>query len=392
MRVEPRVLFLISVMGHGRGGHFYSLRTTAEALAAEFPCMVVMLGRHESPIVGASSVPARVVRTTGWNLPSALGGLLAVIRDWKPTVLHAFDVSSHALARLAGARAGLPVVTTKAGGPNPKRFFPLAEDIVLFSSENMEFFSAHPKFRGVRLHHIANRAVEIDDDAERIAAIRQDLDPARPTLMRIARFNPHYRESIVQAVSLTKRLNADGASCQLVLVGTPQIPEVHREIVALKDEHIHIYSDDRFTVEASRLLGVADFVVATGRSIMEASSKGRVLLTPLAGGSIPALVTTGNFPEFFATNFSPRNRLPDYDEESNYARIRELVRGDKAGLEDLKRQSRDWFERHFSIRAAVPAYRAIYEGAMQRGRGGAHPLDALIHVAMSVRQFALAEQ
>ncbi|MDK2971487.1 MAG: hypothetical protein PWP23_1242 [Candidatus Sumerlaeota bacterium] len=386
---EPRVLFFISVMGHGRGGHFYSLRTTAEALSAHFPCRIVMLGKKVSPVIASSSVPHSLVRATGWNHPAAVLAIKREIREFRPTVLHSFDVSSHGLVRAAGVLSRLPVVMTKAGGPNPKRFFPRADHIVLFSKENADFFAAHPKFRRARRYHIPNRAVEIQDDPRRIAKARATLDPNRPTFLRIARFNPHYRESLVQAVNLVKRLNGDGAPCQLVLIGTPQIPAVYGEILALRDEHIHIFAEDEYTVEASQLLGLADFVVSTGRSIMEASSKGKVLLTPYAGGTIPVLVTPENFQSFFETNFSPRNSLADYNEEANYARLRTLVT-DRSQADQLKNQSREWFDRHFSIHGAIDAYRDVYETAMRVGVGSPHPVDALLNSALSLRHYARA--
>jgi glycosyltransferase involved in cell wall biosynthesis len=279
---------------------------------------------------------------------------------------------------------------TKAGGPNPKRFFPRADNLVLFSKENADFFAVYPKFRGAHRHHIPNRAVEIQDDPRRIAKVRATLDPNRPTFLRIARFNPHYRESLVQAVNLVKRLNADGAPCQLVLIGTPQIPAVYGEILALRDEHIHIFAEDEYTVEASQLLGLADFVVSTGRSIMEASSKGKILLTPFAGGTIPVLVTPENFQSFFETNFSPRNSLAGYDEEANYTRLRGLV-ADRSQAEELKNQSREWFDRHFSIHGAIDAYRTVYETATSRYTGKPHLIDALLNFGQSARHFMAAQ-
>jgi glycosyltransferase involved in cell wall biosynthesis len=280
---------------------------------------------------------------------------------------------------------------TKAGGPNPRRHFPHAADIICFSVENHRFFSAHPKFRRARLHHIPNRAVEIEDDPVRIARIRAMLDPDKPVLMRIARFNPHYRESILQAVNLTNRLNGDGVPCQLVLIGTPQIPSVYEEILALRNENIHLLAQDEFTVDASKVLGLADVVISTGRSVMEAAGKGKVLLTPIAGGSIPVLISEDNFQGFFETNFSPRNSLEGYDEEANYAAIRNVI-ADPGRTAAMKEQASSWFRDHFDIHRALEKYEEMYSQAMHLHTCKFHPVDSTIGLLLSCRQFVISSE
>jgi len=128
------------------------------------------------------------------------------------------------------------------------------------------------------------------------------------------------------------------------------------------------------------MLPLADAVVGTGRGLMEAASFGKVLMTPWAGGPHPALVTRNNFQEFMNTNFSPRNRADGLNPATNFEMIRTAL-SEAIYRDEQQRFSRWLFEKHFDVRAAVPALLSIYWEAVhsRESRQLSDRLDLLHH-------------
>jgi hypothetical protein len=75
-----------------------------------------------------------------------------------------------------------------------------------------------------------------------------------------------------------------------------------------------VFITNELTNEASRLLYLADAVIGTGRGVMEAMSLGIPTFVPVRGKSIPCLLRSPNFDIFFNTNFSPRGKISNYNE------------------------------------------------------------------------------
>ena len=379
-----KVCYFITTLGHGRGGHFQSLKATVQSLRERLQCVIVNAGRTNSPIVDSTEAPVYNVRWNGINVPSALRRACHIARNENPDVLHAFDSLSYFLARLIGKAMRLPVVLTKCGGPNPRCYFPYAKQLIVYSAENEAYFERARKFASSCLYRIPNRATELTDDTEGIRKIRRMLRGEAKVFLRINRFVEYYRTSIFQSVHLIKRLNAEGRSCQLVLIGVPEDKRVFVEICGMRKRDIVILADDEYTVAAAQLVSVADFVIGTGRGVMEAASKGKVLLTPIKGGRYPLLITEDNLAAVMATNFSPRNVLAGFDEEANYQAIASLLTDD-ASLARQGRWSREIFDRLFSMERVTDTYCDLYRKAEYDRKVSA--LDVLLNFCVCLRGF-----
>lgn len=340
------------------GGHARSLETTASALARSNDCFILVVGPYPSPIFQASTLRTYHVHYNGWNILSPLLAAMAIVKAERPDVLHLFDSRIDFFARTISVLRRIPMILTKCGGPSPRRFFPWHGNLIVYSQEDVNWFSRQRKYAGTRIHHIPNRLAGFECDAALIAKLRDRIDENTPVILRIARFCKHYEKSMTQGIALVRRLNEDGAKCQLVIVGTVQDQDSYDRIAAMADKHVYLITDVEFTTDAKSLIDGADLVIGTGRGFMEAASRAKVLLTPLADGSLPLLVTEDNFDSIFATNFSPRNRVDGYDEEANYTLIRKVLQdaGFRAEQETLSRT----LNTHFSIDAALETYAALY--------------------------------
>lgn len=116
-----KVCYLITTLGHGRGGHFYDLRTTAEALSRRLECVILNVGVCASPVIDSASVRSHNVWCNGFDVLRQSSRILA--REGAD-VIHAFDARVVFLAGALSAMHRKPLVLTKCGGPNPKWYYP----------------------------------------------------------------------------------------------------------------------------------------------------------------------------------------------------------------------------------------------------------------------------
>lgn len=374
---------MVCTLGHGRGGHFYDVRVTAEALMQVASCAICEIGFARSPVLQQSTAPVHFVDLSQ-GVFRAWRELREVVRRSRPTVLHAFDLRAYAFARVASVVGRIPIVLTKCGGPNPSGWFPAASSLIVYSAENRDYFQSKWQASRHRVYLIPNRASRVRTSREREEELRRAalLSPARATFVRISRFVEPYRESIVQSIALVDRLNRDGLPAQLVVIGVPEDGAVFRSVAEHQGDHVRLITDERFTVNASELLGVADVVVGTGRGVMEAASLGIPVLVPGGGRRYPIPLTPENFESLFRDNFSPRCSDPSLGDEAAYR----IVRGwltDRRRMEEASRFVRSVYERHFDIAAALPAIMQVYEAAQVESLR--RPGDLLRSVASAAR-------
>jgi hypothetical protein len=359
-----KIMYLITTMGHGRGGHFYSLKTTAESLSNEIEAHIVNIGINNSPVIDRTNVPHTNIIYTGWNIFSAINQLKKIIKQFNPTVIHSFDYQAHSFARILSYISQIPLVHTKCGGPNPSGYYPFVKNFILYSSENLEYFKSLSKYRDTDFYLIPNRVNKVQSDEQRVALIHQQIDLGKKTFLRIARFGPTYLNSIKQSINLVEMLNHQGHYSQLIIIGTIEDKGIYNKIISMSENKnfIYIFTDDKFTINASELIDVADIVIGTGRSLMEATSMNKIVMTPVQGEKYPILVDNNNFQELLSTNFSPRNFLPKEDMENGMLNLFQILDNNKDFVE-AKSFSKYIFEEYFNIQTKKSLYLSLYRGA-----------------------------
>lgn len=380
-----KVLFLVATKGHGRGGHFYSLKTTVEQMAQDTKVAVLNIGTQSSPVIDGLGDMLTFLECRG--LLGTLSRAISHIQSLKPDVIHAFDFESFFFARIASWATKIPLVLTKCGGPNPTRYYPAVESLVLYSAENETFFKEQKKYASTRTHLIPNRVSIPKQDAVRIAALKAFLKPNLPVFLRIARISKAYRNSLLQTINLVKRLNADGLRVQLLIVGTVQDKEVLEELLAHADETTRLITEDRFTANASELIDIADFVVGTGRGFVEAALLGKAMLSPNSNLDIPVAATEKNIDAIASLNFSERPAVSASAGEA-FGDIVKIL-DDKHNRTKTAQFTKQYAIDNFLADRISEKYLPVYQEARcARMR----PVDLLIHGYLTWKAFSRAER
>lgn len=368
--VGVQVMFIISNipgLNTGAGGHYYSLRTTVEALGPYVTPSVLVIGRVPERIFDQLECTIHVVPVESRSLRSTYRQVEDIVASSPPQVIHAFDLIACYLARRVAMARGLGVIYTKCGGPNPRYFFPHVDTLILYTRENERWARARYKLRNTNIELIPNRLGEVAQDEDRIAKLRKIVAGKGAVFLRIGRFSRSYQSTLLQGVDLVRDLNQDGIACYILMIGAPEDPDVVERARSAAGEYGAVVVEPEFTRNASELIDVGDFVVGTGRGIMEASARGRPLLTPMSNAPHPVLIGPGNFERLFATNFSPRNYDPDHNADANYTMISEAVR-DKQTRMAAASFSKELHEKWFDIHAVLERYIQIFQRVSKEGR------------------------
>lgn len=381
-----RVVFIVSVPQHGLGGHYHSLAAIAGTLIDRqaVDASVISVGRRRAAAVDAleaDGVKVTHIHYSGANTIAVARAVLRECRSFAPDVLHAFDEHAFLFARFAAWKIGAGTVLTKCGGPPPAGFFPQATALTVFSKQDEEWFIGRSC---PRVFLLPNRVRSVPQDQQLIAELAR-MSPARTRILRVSRIATHYEKTMTDSIRLISRLRASGFDARLMIVGRVYDVAVYRRLKELGQDNVVWVTDDRFTRDTKRIIDVADIVVGTGRSLMEAVARGRTVLCPAAGLSIPCLVTPVNVEELAKYNFSERGRLETNDDEQFEALCERLRSGQ---TQDEAQFLKDLSARFCAIDSAIAKYQELY--ALQADQPEALSIDAFIH-ALKV-QFVFLRQ
>lgn len=356
------ILYLIATFKHSRGGHYYSLRTISDAMSAHVNTIVFNIGLKENKILQSDLFSTIHVKFNGINYINVVRTILRQLGKNKPNVIHSFDNNTLAIARILSRIYRIPIIYTKCGGPNPKRLFSFVKYMIVFQRENEEYIKRLPESKYLCLLLMPNRVGKIVDDIERIKKLTPRLGE-RTIFLRIARIGECHELSIEQSINLIKKLYDDGFPVRLLIIGYIEDLQIYTKLKALgSDEYVTFITEDYFTLNGNSLIDIADFVIGTGRGLMEAASKSKILLTSIRDEKIPVLVTRDNFYNLFYYNFSNRSHLDDYSDENNYSSIKEILK-DNEKAQKQKQFSFECYQKYFSVQTIVPDYLKLYSEA-----------------------------
>lgn len=354
-----KILFFISNVGHGRGGHLHSLNTISREIGKYMDVGIVSIGNGKSPVIQGNPYFKAQISFDGYSLLKFRTKLLNILEVEKPDVLHTFDEKAFNLLMFFVANK-YPFVHTKCGGPNPINF-PLVDNLIVFSVENFNWFKKNERFRKTNIYLVPNRVRPV------VVEPRENLlkDENFFTFMRIARIASPYKKSITDSIDMINRINKESSIAKLYVVGVVQDAKVYQELKTYaKDSNVCFLSDHEYTTEASKMLYLADAVVATGRGVMEAASLGLPVLTPASNSSYPVLLTGENINNFFETNFSQRNRASTADLEKNWNNILNMI-NNKAAYEVFGDLVLKFFAENFDVGSIYERYIQVYNTAVQ---------------------------
>jgi glycosyltransferase involved in cell wall biosynthesis len=381
-----KILFAIASINsksNGLGGHYHSLLTAAKQLSREHEIIIVNIGNNPSKALENCEFKTYALIYKNMAVIKVFNQLTKIINKEKPEILHAFDVLAFYWVRLAGHRLKTPFYLTKCGGANPV-YFPYIENLILFSSENLEYFKSKKKFSNSKLHFVPNRIKKFSDDMSRLEKIHHMLGECNQTFkfLRIARIGNYYHKSSLQLINLVNKLNKEGVSCCAIFIGTIEDNEYLDKLESAAEGSVFFFTNDEFTKNAKELIDCSDATLGTGRSFMEAASKGKLLLSPINNKSeIPVLITKNNFDDAFHYNFSERVQLKDYNENENYIKIKLAIKN-KALLQQYNKYSNHMFEYYFDGGKILKKYNKVYS---EKKASRIHVIDFILHTMFLIR-------
>jgi glycosyltransferase involved in cell wall biosynthesis len=382
-----KILFVVSSINSksgGLGGHFHSLIETVDNISKQ----------HDVIIANIGNLPAKALEKTSHQCFYFIYCRGAVLRTYKslsrlvdefrPDILHAFDSLAYFWVRLVSMSHRIKCCMTKCGGINPI-YSPIAESLILFSSENFDFYKNSRYFKQSRLSLIPNRIRVFPDDTLRINKLNNELNKSDTgfRFLRISRIGEYHQNSALQLVRLVKELNNSGIKCCAVFVGIVEDEKYLSQLSELGGNKTFFFLDNQYATNAKTLINCADGVLGTGRSLMEAASKGKLLLTPVDGWIYPAMITSQNFDQAFYYNFSDRTILDNESPEQNYNHIKETLDNPKK-LKEAQHYSHHIFKQHFDSANITPKYEAVYHNAVIAKK---HFTDLLLHWLFLMRAY-----
>lgn len=353
-----KILYFISVVSHGRGGHGHSLMHISSKMSEKHSVGVVSIGPGDSSHHQTAPEFIKHIFFNGFNILQLKNDIKKVISDFKPDVIHFFDDRCYNIIRLLINTKSYKIILNKCGGPNPQRH-PYINDLILFSYENLQWFQSQKKFRKSNLILIPNRVYKIKFESN-YQPLKKEKE--KFNFVRITRIGKFHKKSIFDSINLIEYLHHLGhINTQLYIIGTVEDYEIFKIVKKHKLTQqgvIKLLTDDCYTKGASKMLYLADAVLGTGRSLMEATSLKLPVLTFNANDNLPVLLTKENFDSAFQTNFSTRNVFENL--KNNKENIKKLI-ADKDYYKSLSDFSGEMFGKYFDINEVERLYSEIYE-------------------------------
>jgi hypothetical protein len=302
-----KILIVVSVADKPYGGHYHTTFTYLNALAKEYHVKLLVIGNEKPDWLNQYS--AEFIYYNGLNIFTTLQKVKDIAKNYD--ALHAFDEFAYFFIRAFSQKC---IVYTRCGGPNPAgRYYPWVDKLVCLSHENFMYFNKSIKVNTLAL--VPNRVPSFSSDEILISKLKSEysIDDDRPVLLRICRIDRYYRKSIEQTINLGVQLINCGLKVQLLILGAVYDDEFFDEL-SKKYPAVVFVVEEQFTKDAKLVLSCADMVVGTGRSLMEAALKGKIVFSPVANSDLPSLLTLKNINHFFNTNFSERATIEKCDD------------------------------------------------------------------------------
>jgi hypothetical protein len=368
------------------GGHYRSAAAIAELLSDEHEIILLNPGTRPSPVMVVNGLETVFLEGSPERPAALRRRIMRLMDDRSVKAVLAFDQKVGELMRPLARRRGVGFILVKPGGGKPRLYYPRAEHNIVFTSADETWLAdRNPSSCHVAL--AAGRIYAPSQDLDAQTALRKEIDllESEVAIVRIGRLHEHYAATNRAALALAKRMRSEGLPARLVMIGTAQSPAEYDALMALKGREDAILCDERFTSQASRLLGMFNFNVGTGRGFMEGAAMGQVMFCASQDPSheLPLLVTEDNVSGFFDENFSPRVKA-DVSPEENARRV--VAMAYDADIQNvLSMSALGWYERMFSAETSRRVYlEMIARAAEAPERLSVDHLKSEVHLRFSV--------
>lgn len=350
-----KILFTAFSISKGLGGHIRSMREVRSALESDGEkCATVIVGSKHT--VRSNSDSDYYIDFSKVGIIGLMKQIKQIMSEFKPDIIHSFDEYSFLLFQINARRHR---ILTRCGGPNPVRY-PYAEDITLFSQENLNFFQSQEKYSSTNFSLIPQRVQPFECDKKLISKLKGDINlrEGSVVILRVARISQDYKHSIEQTINLFKLFNdrVSDKEIRVIILGAVYDQQVLDSLVSENpDQQVSFVTASEYVKEARKVLDIADIVVGTGRGFMEGAARGKIMFAPLKDNRLPVLVNIENIEECAKYNFSQRLELSD-SQKPDIDPIKIL-----ASRKKLESESLSIFDDYFNITKATSTYRDAYK-------------------------------
>lgn len=354
-----KILFLVSSLGHGRGGHIHSLNHIAGEIGKYQTIEIVSFGKDLNPVLSNNAFyKGSIDISKGYfKINSQLRNKL---KEFKPDIIHCFDDTVLPLILGFPVIWKYRVVWTRCGGQNPnfKRNLK-AHHMICFSKENHDWYSNNKHFRNSNIYLVPNRVKKIKLPTSHNHPFKKDI--LKFNFVRIARIGKSYEEGFWKILNLIERLK-DDYPINLYIIGVIEKEDLYEELtkyILKKELPVQFITDDIYTKNAVNLLGLADCVIGTGRSLMEATSLALPVMAFAKNYETPVLVTKNNIDFFADYNFSERTLINTHIRTHANNTLIEIIK-DLSKKIELGNEMYKLYKIKFDVSIAVERYKEVY--------------------------------
>lgn len=345
----------------GRGGHYQSALTLAEALNRETTAIIINIGNFKAPALAGCKLSSHFVYANSPTDYRCLRQIRRILVENSVDVLHGFDRKSVSILKMLSLCYAYSTVFTLAGGPSSVRNFPRVNEFIVFTKKHYDDARGLKKFASTRLHWIPNRVKHLEVNGARLMGTVFDQEKSKVRLLTINRLCRTKQYQISQALTLLDELVSAGCDVHLYVIGHDEGTMDAEVYSRLKHRNCTVLTDPTYTIQASDWIPFCDIVVGMGRTVMEAAAYGKPILVSPSQSRVPTPLHDGNFEAFFEENFTSRSTFYCADEES-IASVVSLCTS-----EDLRKEQAQFcseiFRRWFSVEEVIPQYLELYANA-----------------------------
>lgn len=368
------IVYLISSykgVNTGKGGHYYSVMTIAQEVAKVEDILLVNIGNFRASSLDNFNGKSIFIKHEFYNTLFVYFKLYKILKDKKIKAIHSFDKHSIFFGRCLSIKFKIPLICTKCGGPIYERrsnvfarYYPNIKNQTVFHNQDFEYFK---KFKSIE--NLQNISARVKFNKEKIKLskeIENFYENTEFKLMRICRIGKFYFSTIESIINFLKKQLLINNKSKLVIIGYLEDKKylAHIEDILKKEnlkDKVLILTDKFHTFESSGFLHYANIVLGTGRSFMEASSYGHVMLAPVQNNKYPCLATEFNIEQIESNNFSTRtpntNQTDFFNNELDWMKII----NDEFSRLKYKKWILEIFNERYNIETSIVKYLKFYK-------------------------------
>ncbi|WP_319586146.1 hypothetical protein [uncultured Desulfobulbus sp.] len=370
----------------GLGGHVRSAITIAQALESAGNSITFFLDATEnnSLVDQAGFQSIKIQR----GIKGDYIQLTDKIKTVKPDVIHSFAITGYAETVMSCKKLSIPCILTICGGKLHTRLINISP-LVVFSNELKDAALANSSLQKDDIVVLPARIIttdyRVDSNSELLYNTfrhKYNIPDDVKIVLRIARVNRSYAQSIKIGALAVEKLYNDGCKIRFIHIGTINSYDEFNEISSLFEEintragtNLVISVQDE-AIRGADYTGIADFAIGVGRSAYEPMVLGIPTFVCGENGYV-GIVSAENVDDIAYYNFSGRNNKAAVPLETGVMMLHKDI---SRLLEDIEYRKRvvdfsvRYIKENLDVNIAVKEYTDIYNKLILQGQK--YPDDA----------------